>query len=126
MDVKFTYEPDNRRLTAWIVGDIDHHTAKQIRTEIDRAVKEHNPTVLVISFKEVSFMDSSGIGLVMGRYKLMSDMGGEVFTADPPPYIRRVMQLAGLHRLCKIISLEGKAYSENKSDRQMEENKNEE
>ena len=49
-------------------------------------------------------MDSSGIGLVMGRYKIMSEMGGEVIVASPPAYIRKVLQLAGMHRLTKIVT----------------------
>ena len=49
-------------------------------------------------------MDSSGIGLVMGRYRIMSEMGGEVIVASPPAYIRKVLQLAGMHRLTKIVT----------------------
>ena len=49
-------------------------------------------------------MDSSGIGLVMGRYKIMSEMDGEVIVASPPAYIRKVLQLAGIHRLTKIVT----------------------
>lgn len=105
MDVKIIPDRESRRITAVIYGDIDHHTAKCIRGEIDRAVKEYNPKTLIIDFANVTFMDSSGIGLVMGRYKIMSELDGEVLTANPPPYIRRVMQLAGLHRLCRIVNI---------------------
>ena len=49
-------------------------------------------------------MDSSGIGLVMGRYKIINEMDGEVLVASPPTYIRKVLQLAGIHRLTKIIT----------------------
>ena len=104
MDVKIFPESEERKLTAVIYGDIDHHTAKFIRGEIDAAIREHNPCILVLDFRFVTFMDSSGIGLVMGRYKIIHELGGEVLTANPPPYIRRVMQLAGLHRLSRIIS----------------------
>lgn len=104
MDVKIFPEIEERKLTAVIYGDIDHHTAKFIRGEIDAAIREHNPETLILDFKYVTFMDSSGIGLVMGRYKIMNELGGEVLTANPAPYIRKVMQLAGLHRLSRIIS----------------------
>lgn len=104
MDVKIFPEIEERKLTAVIYGDIDHHTAKFIRGEIDAAISEHNPETLILDFKYVTFMDSSGIGLVMGRYKIMNELGGEVLTANPAPYIRKVMQLAGLHRLSRIIS----------------------
>lgn len=104
MDVKTTFAPEQRKLTAEIFGDIDHHTAANIRKEIDAEIKEHSPAVLILDFRGVTFMDSSGIGLVMGRYKLMTELGGEIFAANPPSYIRKVMQLAGLHRLCRIIN----------------------
>lgn len=88
---------------AEISGDLDHHTAKSIRTEIDNAVKEHQPKKLVLDFSSVSFMDSSGIGLVMGRYKLMQELDGEVIVVCPHGYIRKVMQIAGINKLTKIV-----------------------
>ena len=53
-------------VTAFLSGEIDHHTAAEIRETIDQAANEHKPTLLVLDFKNVSFMDSSGLGLVMG------------------------------------------------------------
>ena len=92
-------------LTARLSGDIDHHTALAMRTNIDRAVRDTPVTLLILDFSAVTFMDSSGIGLVMGRYKLINGLGGECRIADPPAYIARVMKLAGLDRLCRIVSL---------------------
>lgn len=88
---------------AKIKGDLDHHTAKFIRTEIDREIKDKNSKTLIIDFSAVTFMDSSGIGLVMGRYKLMEEMGGRVLVACPPNYIKKVLNLAGIDRLTGII-----------------------
>lgn len=86
-------------LTANIVGDLDHHSAKEIREQIDRSIESTRPHQLVLDFKEVSFMDSSGIGLVMGRYKLMQEIGGKVKIANTSSHIKKVMKLAGLDRL---------------------------
>lgn len=72
--------------------------------EIDKAIRSHNPLTLILDYSQVTFMDSSGIGLVMGRYRIMSEMGGEVIVASPPAYIRKVLQLAGMHRLTKIVT----------------------
>lgn len=104
MNVEIQGYPSKRALVAKICGDIDHHTAKYFRGEIDKAIRNANPLVLVLDFSEVTFMDSSGIGLVMGRYKIMSEMDGEVVVANPPAYIRKVLQLAGIHRLTRIIT----------------------
>lgn len=94
----------NRITVAGINGDLDHHTAKNMRCEIDREIKEHNSRLLILDFSKVAFMDSSGIGLIMGRYKLMEELGGEVIVARPPVYIRKVLNLAGINRLTKIVS----------------------
>ena len=58
--------------------------------------------MLVLDFKNVSFMDSSGIGLVMGRYKTVSEIGGELAIINTSPGIGKVMRLAGMERLAKI------------------------
>ena len=67
---------EKSKLTAYISGEIDHHSAKSIRKEIDINVEKLKPTDLYLDFSKVDFMDSSGIGLVMGRYKLQSERGG--------------------------------------------------
>ena len=103
MNVEIKNYPSARTLVAEICGDIDHHTAKYFRGEIDKAIRSQNPLTLIIDYAHVTFMDSSGIGLVMGRYRIMSEMGGEVIVASPPAYIRKVLQLAGMHRLTKIV-----------------------
>ena len=103
MNVEIKNYPSARTLVAEICGDIDHHTAKYFRGEIDKAIRSHNPLTLILDYSQVTFMDSSGIGLVMGRYRIMSEMGGEVIVASPPAYIRKVLQLAGMHRQSRIL-----------------------
>ena len=89
-------------VTAFLSGEIDHHTAAEFRETIDQAANEHKPTLLVLDFKNVSFMDSSGIGLVMGRYKTISELSGELAIVNTSPSIGKVMRLAGMERLAKI------------------------
>ena len=97
-----TILPKGEVVTACLDGEIDHHTASDMRKEIDNAVETHKPTLLVLDFKNVSFMDSSGIGLVMGRYKIVSENGGELAITNTTPHISKVMKLAGMERLAKI------------------------
>ena len=89
-------------MTAYLSGEIDHHGAKGLREEIDSAVEGALPKLLILDFTDVTFMDSSGIGLVMGRYKLMQSIGGEVRVSNPSPHIKKVMRLAGLDRLAVL------------------------
>jgi stage II sporulation protein AA (anti-sigma F factor antagonist) len=89
-------------LTAVLVGDLDHHSAKPIRERIDAAIAEHRPTELVLDFGGITFMDSSGIGLVMGRYRLMEELGGKVVVDNAPTTIKKVMRLSGIDKLATI------------------------
>ena len=89
-------------LTARIIGDIDHHSAKEMRETIDDAVRKGQVRELEIDFRDVTFMDSSGIGLVMGRYKLMQELGGTLHLVNVASHLKKVMVLAGLDRLAVL------------------------
>ena len=65
-----TLESSGNLLIAYLFGEIDHHTAVAVRSQIDSAIQDKLPGHLILDFKNVTFMDSSGIGLVMGRYRL--------------------------------------------------------
>lgn len=95
-------ETADSTVKAYIDGEIDHHCAAEIRGEIDLAVDESRPESLILDFGEVTFMDSSGIGLVMGRYQVMKELGGRVSLQNAPAHIKKVMRLAGLDRFASI------------------------
>ena len=84
-------------MTAVLEGELDHHCAGSIRKEIDAAVRDQD-------FHLVTFMDSSGIGLIMGRHQLMQSLGGQVLILDPPQHIRRVLRISGIERIAKVVS----------------------
>ncbi len=94
--------------TAYLVGELDHHGAGKIRNIIDSTVMrmEQPPKVLYLDFGDVGFMDSSGIGLVMGRYRLMTELGGRVEVTNLSPKLRKVMLMAGLEKL-GVLEKEG-------------------
>ncbi|MDE5583098.1 MAG: STAS domain-containing protein [Ruminococcus sp.] len=87
---------------AVLSGEIDHHNARELRTELDRYIITAQPSELTMDFTGITFMDSSGIGLIMGRSRLMNECGGSLEIKDPQPYIRRVLKLAGMDRIVKI------------------------
>ena len=84
-----------------IVGEINHHNAVFVRQEIDEKIQELSSKNLVLDLAEVSFMDSSGLGLVMGRYQLMKDLGGTLTVANPSAEHKKLFKLAGLNKLIK-------------------------
>lgn len=89
-------------VTAFLQGEIDHHNARNMREEIDRAVEQNMPTLLVLDFSDVSFMDSSGIGLVMGRFKILQKIGATLHISGTNAQIYKVMRLAGIERLARL------------------------
>lgn len=95
-------EEKDAGLIVYLNGDIDHHSAKDMRCEIDETVERLHPKTLSLDFKDVSFMDSSGIGLVMGRYKLMQAIDGSLKVINMPVHIKKVMTLAGLDKLAVL------------------------
>ena len=86
-------------LRVGLEGEIDHHSAVATRGEIDRLIYENRPKRLELELSRIGFMDSSGLGLVMGRYALMRDLGGEITVLNPSPAILRIFKLAGMDRL---------------------------
>lgn len=99
--VLFKAEKDT--LTAYLGGDIDHHTSKNIRDAIDSEIYRLMPSVLKLDFRDVNFMDSSGVGLVMGRYKTALVYGCRVVVSSMPPKVEKIMQMSGIG---KIITFE--------------------
>lgn len=89
----------NNILTAYINGEIDHDSAVRIRTEIDGATQSLKPKLLCLDFSEVSFMDSSGVGLVMGRYRQMKLLGGMLKVVNIPDSMYRIFAMSGLEAL---------------------------
>ena len=97
MSVVFERKGDT--LVAILSGEIDHHTAAEFRESIDREVEMIRPELLLLDFGGIGFMDSSGIGLIMGRCKNAAAYGGMVRVVNAPPIIERMMKLAGMGRL---------------------------
>jgi stage II sporulation protein AA (anti-sigma F factor antagonist) len=103
MPVEIYYDAESRALLAELSGDLDHCTARPMRTAIDTEIMKRLPLKLILDFENVPFMDSSGIGLLIGRYKLMNDLGGSMIAVNPRPEVKKIMELAGVRRLCPIV-----------------------
>ncbi|MBQ1463384.1 MAG: STAS domain-containing protein [Ruminococcus sp.] len=100
--MKLDMKSENGTAIACLSGELDHHCARTLRTELDRFIIVNQPEVLAIDFRSVTFMDSSGIGLIIGRNKLIKECGGTLEIRNPQPYIRRVLKLSGIERIVRI------------------------
>lgn len=88
-------------LTVTISGEIDHHSAVNMRRDIDNIIWNRTPTHLILDMSEVDFMDSSGLGFIMGRYALQKKLGGSLVMRNPNPRVSKIIALAGLERIIK-------------------------
>ncbi len=90
------------RLSVYLSGEIDHHNAAVIRYETDEAIQASLPRSVRIDFSGVTFMDSSGIGFVMGRYRLVNGYGGNIEVVGLSERLHSMMKLAGLEKLVTL------------------------
>ena len=93
------FEKRGRKLIAYIEGELDHDSAALMRAEIDNQLRDMGINELVIDMAGISFMDSSGIGLVLGRYKLMRMRGGLVRISRPGKRTDKLLSMAGVYDL---------------------------
>ena len=89
-------------LIARLSGELHHHSADYVRQKIDAEIMKATTRNLVIDFGNVTFMDSSGIGVVMGRYKNITRMNGKAAIVAVNPQIRRVLEVSGIGRLMPV------------------------
>ena len=101
-----TCTTENRLMRLRISGEIDHHQAKTLMDAIDRYVESALPRELTMDLEGVTFMDSSGIALLLRAQRRMRELEGSLKVVCVPPQADKVLKAAGLHRLLNITSLE--------------------
>lgn len=89
----------NRNLVVNVSEELDHHNASIIRDKIDKLIINENIKCVIFDFQETNFMDSSGIGVIMGRYKNIKNMGGTVAISNVNERMDRIFKLSGLYRI---------------------------
>jgi stage II sporulation protein AA (anti-sigma F factor antagonist) len=98
-----SYEEKGEELVVHIGGEIDHHSAVQVRTEVDERIIATSPKRVLLELSGVDFMDSSGLGLIMGRFALIKKCGGTLALLDPSPAVMKMIKLAGMDRMVTIL-----------------------
>ncbi len=90
-------------LAVRIEGEVDHHSAREIREEVDRMIAEGRPKTLLLELDGIDFMDSSGLGLVLGRYRRMLESGGKTVIRNPSARTEKILRMAGVDKLMRIV-----------------------
>ena len=92
-------------LTAHISGEIDHHSAKGIRETVDSALVSYSPDELIMDLSGVSFMDSSGLGLILGRKRKTDEMGIGLVLINPTDGCKKILRLAGMEHQIEMKNM---------------------
>lgn len=85
-----------------LAGEIDHHTCAKLRQAIDTTYEKQHAKNILFNFESVTFMDSSGIGLLIGRYKQVTLDGGKVGLYHVPKDIERILRMSNIGKLMKV------------------------
>lgn len=104
--MKAEYIKKDKLLILTITEEIDHHSCEKIKKRADYEIQIHIPKKLVFDLSNVNFMDSSGIGMIIGRYKLVSMFGGKTSIINVKPAIKKVLEMSGILKLVPIEETE--------------------
>lgn len=94
----------DNQLKVYISGEIDHHSAFLIKDIIDAQILRISPKVVIMNFERVSFMDSSGIGLILARYKFAQNCGSSLYVQGLNRQTQKVLALAGIKTIKEFIN----------------------
>jgi len=104
--MEYKYLENQRILIFRITEEIDEFKVKELRRKADYEIERYMPKRVIFDFNRVSFMDSSGIGMIIGRYKQASMLGGKMEIANLRPAVRKIFEMSGVLRLIPEIDIE--------------------
>mgnify|MGYP002751204824 CR=1 FL=1 len=110
--MKSIYEKENKRLTFEIHEEIDEYVVQNMRRRIDNEIERYMPKEVIFDFNKVSFMDSAGIGLIIGRYKLASMLGGKVEVTNLTVQVRKIFEMSGILKIIPEVKCTEKKRSQ--------------
>lgn len=107
-NVETIYNEKDKLLSFKITEEIDHHTTEKIRRRMDNEITKYMPRKIVFDFNQVTFMDSAGIGMLIGRYKMVKMLGGSAELMNVKPSIRKIFEMCGVLKIIPIRKEESK------------------
>ena len=103
--MEFDYIKTDKLLVVKIIEEIDHHTTEKIRRKIDNEITRYMPRKTIFDFSRVAFMDSAGIGMIIGRYKLMKLIGGSLEIHNVKESAKKILEMSGVLKIVPITEL---------------------
>lgn len=102
MELSYSFYDGGRAVEFFIFGELDHYSVRDIREEIDEVLILRRPQKVVINLGSVSFSDSAGLGLILGRYNRVKEYGGEMELCAVTPGFMKILRLSGTDKIIKI------------------------
>lgn len=115
--VRMEKKIERQTLVLRLDGDLDMKTAEPLRQAIDSEIERRGIRTVVLNMEKVNFIDSSGLGVILGRYKKLLPLGGKVKITNVPPHIFKIMELSGLPRIIAFFPDEAAAQAANEEGR---------
>ncbi len=100
------YQIQENCLTIFLPREVDHHNAEEIREESDALIEKHHIKCVIFDFEGTNFMDSSGIGVIMGRYRMIYLLGGEVWAVHANERMKKILVMSGVTKIIQIYEEE--------------------
>ena len=100
--MQIIFQSRDNILIVKLIGELDHHGAEQIREKIDNKIISSNSKSLILDLSELKFMDSSGIGIIIGRYKVISSVGGKLYIVCPSKSINKLIRMCSIEKIIVI------------------------
>ena len=102
--MRVKYQLRGSRLLLYLSGELDHHAAHRALVEISEALDEHMPLRCVLDLSGLTFMDSSGIAVVLGTHRRLKSYGGDLAVSGVPSHAAKILTMAGVDRLVPIAA----------------------
>lgn len=102
--MKISRSDDGKRLTIFLSGEIDHHSASSVMQEVEDKLENEMPRDCLLDMSKVSFMDSSGIAIILKAYKILNSSGGRLAITNVQQQPLKVLDASGLDRIIKILA----------------------
>lgn len=100
------YHVHNHCLTIFLPKEVDHHNAESIRMKADQLIEAHQIKSVIFDFERTNFMDSSGIGVIMGRYRTVYLLGGDVWAVNTNERMKKILIMSGVAKIIQIYEEE--------------------
>jgi stage II sporulation protein AA (anti-sigma F factor antagonist) len=104
VDLKINFQVIDKTLVVSFDGELDHHVADEIREKIDKYYNDNGLKNIIFNLKNLHFMDSAGIGLIMGRYKAVSQNNGKLYLINVSSRVEKILSMSGILKITNIYN----------------------